>query len=247
MDDGTDPGTDNVPGYRVRRQTRDVASLLTVVHALYVGSGYNNQSGSHTHPTAAAPSNVYYMFMEDDFRLCPSGLEALAYLLAKAAATYPDWNAIRVSYGLNGGIIRMADVPALAAYYTQHVARRPPDHMLVEWFAGETAQSAATKRGRPHLAFRYNVLEHFGATSSLRGLTAPTYAVCYELLDARVVFDVEAFSVPSCGHSDITPCSGGGGAALPTTDIDFGALASNAREDSVQGREVVEPPPPPQT
>jgi hypothetical protein len=72
-----------------------------------------------------------------------------------------------------------------AGYLAAHLPRRPPDHLLVEWFAGERGESAAHKRARAHLAFRYNVLEHFGASSSLRGKAAPLYAVCYEELSER--------------------------------------------------------------
>lgn len=228
--DGDDAGTPDHPGYRVRRQTRDVSDLLDVVTALYGGSG------------------DYYMFMEDDFRLCPHGLQALAFLLARASApghagATGDWNAIRVSFGLNGAIIRMPDVPVLGAYYSQHVARRPPDHLTVEWFAGEKPQSAGHKRGRPHVAFRYNLLEHFGQSSSLREASSGGYALCYADMDERVVFEVEMFRAGQCGHDVLTPClpkdqaeaaAAQGALPPPGPDLDFDALRANAKADSVQ-------------
>ena len=228
-EDGVDAGSDNIPGYRVRRQTRDVADLMGTVAALFGDQPPQQQQ--------QAQQQRYYMFAEDDFRLCPRGLEALAYLLAKAGAAYPDWNAVRVSFGLNGGIIRMADVGVLAAYFREHARRRPPDHLFVEFYAGETPASAAVKRGRPHVAFKYNLLEHFGSSSSLRSLVSPAYALCYDVLNSGVLFEVEAFSEAKCGATDLTPCTflteGSGGAELPRTDIDFGALAANARADTV--------------
>jgi hypothetical protein len=189
---------------------------------------------------------AYYMLMEDDFRLCPDALRALAFGLARASALHaaPPWNALRVSFGLNGGVARGADARALAAYLREHAARRPPDHLWVEWFAGERPQSAARKAGRPHAAFRYNVLEHFGASSSLRSKVAPLYAMCYEVLDERVVFEVEAFKPLQCAHDWVWPCwpagdaryeAAAGASALPQPHgIDFAALAANAKADSVQ-------------
>ena len=38
----------------------------------------------------------------DDMRFCPSGLQAIQYLLDKASRYHPDWLAIRASYGMNG-------------------------------------------------------------------------------------------------------------------------------------------------
>ncbi len=234
--DGDDAGDDNVPGARVRAQSRDVVALLQLASAL------------HPAPPAApaAPAaTTAYMFLEDDFRVCQQGLAAVALAIARASLTHsaPPWNAIRVSYGLNGGILRGEDVPVFAGYLDRHLARRPPDHLWVEWFAGERQESAEHKRSRPHVAFRYNVLEHFGATSSLRGKPAPLYAMCYEELSDRVVFEVEAFKAHLCGHDVVWPCWPPADSRyadmarrgeLVTAGIPFVELALQARANSVQ-------------
>lgn len=237
VEDGNDPGSDNVPGFRVRAQTRDVGDLLLLANALYGGSGGGGSGGG---------GMTAYMFLEDDFRVCPQGLASLA--LAMGVATQEStsglpesgvrpWNAIRVSYGLNGGVLRGEDVGTLGEYLLQHTGRRPPDHMWVEWFAGETAQSAATKAGRPHVAFRYNLLEHFGFSSSLRAKASPLYAMCYQELNENVVFEVEAFKARACGHDVIWPCWHPGDpryANVTPSGIDFETLAKEAVKDTVQ-------------
>jgi hypothetical protein len=245
LQDGEDAGDDNFPGARVRAQSRDVVALLQLAHALHASDG----SGAG----GAEGAMAAYMFLEDDFRVCAQGLRALALGLARAGALHPGsapeapaWNALRVSYGLNGGILRGEDVPVFGGYLARHLARRPPDHLLVEWFAGERPESAEHKRGRPHAAFRYNVLEHFGASSSLRGKAAPLYAVCYAELNEGVVFEVEAFKAAQCAHDVVWPCWArgdgrygalvreGGSGELDTAGIDFGALAAAGVADSVQ-------------
>ena len=226
--EAVDEGTPNVPGWRVRQQTRDVVALLRVANELF-GSG-------------PPLSERVYMFMEDDFRLCPSGMQALAYLLTLAGAIHSPpqrlpWNALRVSFGLNGALIHLgADAAALADYLAANAARRPPDHLTVEWFAGETRDSAATKAGRPHVAFRYNVLEHFGRASSLRGTETGLYSYCYDELNSDVVFEVEAFKALQCPHIDIWPCPPPleGVPPPPAPAINFAALAARARSDTVQ-------------
>lgn len=56
---GRDRGTPNKPGFQVRQQTRDVASLL--VHGVDKGH--------------------YYLFLEDDMQLCPQMFTVFQYLL----------------------------------------------------------------------------------------------------------------------------------------------------------------------
>jgi hypothetical protein len=235
VSDGTDEGVPNVPGYRVRQQTRDVSDLLSL--ASHMAANDRLQTTGSGGAAADAGVAQAYMFMEDDFRMCPRGGAALAYLIHRAHHLRPNWNAIRVSFGLNGAIVRMADVPALEAYYREHVARRPPDHLTVEWFAGERDQSAAVKAGRPHMAFRYNVLEHFGHVSSLRDKETPHYALCYDTLNEGVVFEVEAWKEYPCQHDDLWPCDPAGSEGHvggPHTDVQFAALSQAARADSVQ-------------
>jgi hypothetical protein len=265
--DGQDEGSPNVPGYRVRQQARDVADLLALSHTLFghVGGGkaaWPEADGLLTQgPDSVHPQRMAaYMFMEDDFRLCPGAAAAIGYMMARATAEHGDWNAIRASYGLNGAIVRGHDVPALEAHYRASLHRRPPDHLLVEWFAGERPESRTYKAERPHIAFRYNILEHFGFSSSLRALTSPIYAYCYDELNDGVVFEVEAYRVSQCGHDDIWPCwrqgderyarggvGGGGGGkmqaiaavagiapSLAAPGVDFAELAVEARKNSAQ-------------
>ena len=179
-----------------------------------------------------------YMFMEDDFRLCPQGFESIALAIHRAKAASMNWNAIRISYGLNGAIIRGGDVSKLSQYYQKRYTMRPPDHLLVEWFAGETVESAIIKKQRPHMSYRFNLLEHFGYTSSLRSASSSYFPYCYQLMNEQVVFDVEAFKMTECSHDVLWPC------LQPTdtlfvpvlnhTTMDFDALIREGIESTIQ-------------
>jgi hypothetical protein len=142
------------------------------------------------------PRHNYFIVVEDDFIPCMNISATLKQIVHEAHSRYKDWLSIRISYGFGGVIFRNGpDILKVADYVERHRQRRPPDHLLVEFFAGETEESAAFKNGRPHLAFRYNLLEHIGLISTLRPRQggSPTLS-CWESLSVPTLFEVETCS-----------------------------------------------------
>ena len=180
----SDTGTANQPGYRIRKQTRDIVATME----------------------AAKRRSLYYMFMEDDFTFCPSLLRLLPYLVNKAHVLHPDWFSLKFSFGMNGYVIHNnGDMDHLSAYLLHKQRLRPPDHLIVEWSAGEK-ESAQYKQDRPNIIYRYNMLHHLGTVSSLRAEQQGEYPPCWHEMNTQVVFEVESFRVNECGHTDISPC-----------------------------------------
>jgi hypothetical protein len=66
--------------------------------------------------------------------------------------------------------------------------------LVVEYFAGEIAESRTIKAGRPHFGFRYNLCDHLGKHSTLRGQAAKQMPVCFEELVFPAVFNVRALA-----------------------------------------------------
>lgn len=89
----------------------------------------------------------------------------------------------------------------------QNQKRRPPDHLVVEWYAGETPRSKAYKKNRANIGFRYNIFNHLGVVSTLRPTSSPKYLTCYEELLEPTVFQVEAFNPQQCPADDLWPCN----------------------------------------
>jgi hypothetical protein len=180
-----DAGTPNRPGFLVRRQTRNIATAVRKSLGL----------GEH------------FLFLEDDMQLCPQALLATHYLLGKASRYHPHWLAIRASYGMNGIFMRDEDLAAFARYLLEHQQRRPPDHLVVEYFAGETRQAQAVKGTRAHIGFKFNLFRHLGEVSTLRTQRMVGFPGCYELLAEPTVFKVEAWSARDCPRDDLWPCN----------------------------------------
>jgi len=193
-----DLGTPNKPGWKVRKQTRDIVLLLRRIQG----------------------TADYVLIMEDDMQLCTYGLLVSHYVLSRASHYSPRWLAIRASFGMNGIFIHNGDILHLCEYLSKHQTRRPPDHLIVEWYAGETAESADYRGSRHHVGFRYNILRHIGSVSTLRfQAQAPSMPECYDELQPPVVFPVEAYDPVACSRDDITPCSWEPGKHRPPLDF----------------------------
>ena len=131
----------------------------------------------------AMPPADHVLLMEDDWLVCPSALLALQYLLDKAYAYDEDWLALRVSYGFNGVVVRGgADLRSLRRHLESHPWRRPPDHLLFEWFSGERPDTKAYAAGRSYRVFRHNLFYHIGALSTLNQPKTRFTPGCYSLM-----------------------------------------------------------------
>ena len=180
-----DKGNANKPGFVVRRQTRNIVTVLR--------KNINKAK--------------YYLFLEDDMQFCPNGILAIQYLLSKATRYHPNWLAIRASYGMNGIFMHQKDLNVFADYLLKHQLRRPPDHLVVEWYAGENPESAKYKGQRANIGFKYNLFNHIGVVSTLRPQKSSTFPVCYDVLTEPTVFQVEAYNPRQCPKDDIWPCN----------------------------------------
>jgi len=179
-----------IPGMRVRRQTRAVVELM------------RRSEGLAGH----------FMFMEDDFLLCPHALRTLAYVTSKAHAYFPDdgWSGIRVSYGLCGILLMDRDVGAVADYLWQHQARRYPDHLLPEFLGSETDEARDYLAGRRNLAYRFNLMRHIGNISTIRGYDQVGFSGCHEELitwpGGHLGMNEAWKPLPQCLSDDLWPC-----------------------------------------
>lgn len=182
--DSNDKGNANHPGYRVRKQTRSIAMVMK----------------------KAMGTAKYFQFLEDDMLLCKGGLEAMHHMLSKATRYHNEWIALRASYGMNGIFLHDKDMEHFHQYLLKNQIRRPPDHLAVEWFAGETKESGSYRGKRINVAYRFNIYDHIGVSSTLRSQMQTSFPRCYESLGEPTLFQVEAFSPRQCPKDDIWPC-----------------------------------------
>eukprot|EP00884_Botryococcus_braunii_P003153 jgi/Botrbrau1/12839/Bobra.0045s0008.1 len=182
----------NLPGREVRKQTRDLVTLMNMAKGL-----------SH-----------YYMFMEDDFRVCPFAIRIIAYVISKLNAIpgAANWLALRVSYGMNGIVLKTEDLESLSGYMMKYTDKLPPDLLWVEWYSGRKPELySVIGRGRNRrilYVYRYNLLDHIGFNSSFAvRAPRPAFPVCYDsMANVWSLAFSERFLARSCKASDISPC-----------------------------------------
>ena len=174
---------DEVP-FRVFKQSRDVINAMTIVSRASL-------QGQISH----------YLIAEDDFVACAGSWTILRNAIPEADAKWTaNWSALRVSFGFNGLVLRTESVPSLIRYLTKHAARRPPDHLAVEYFAKETSEARAMLGAEAvFLVLRENLMEHIGKASSLRPRRdLSPYLACGAVLGPPVLFHVEAYDDMAC-------------------------------------------------
>lgn len=139
--------------------------------------------------------------------LCSGGLQALRYAANKARER-DNFSVMRFSYGMNGLLFQARDLKVFGPYLLSRLATRPPDHIVVEWFASETAAARKYLKGRKNAAYRYQLWEHLGSVSSIgANHNAQVTPKCYELL-ADLMVPVEMYQVQQCPNDDVCPCQG---------------------------------------
>lgn len=184
------------------------------------------------------------MLLEDDWVLCPQGLAAAQYAIRKAHRYDPRWLALRVSYGFNGVVVPQADLNALSSHLgnPENVARRPPDHLLYEWFSGENLirdakkidgrvgangtdeQQSQAQPARSFRVFRYNLFHHIGAASTLAQPAGRHNPACLSQLFDWML-PGETFKEKECPRDDIWPCREAEATALDAQPLFFSSLA----------------------
>ena len=181
---------ENIPGHAVRQQTADLATLidLAVSNKMF----------------KTAP---YFMFMEDDFKVCQDMIKATSYLVKKADAVYPHWLGVRFSYGMNGVVMRSDDLNPFAEYLAEHVSRQPPDILWREWVEGRRPDVRAHTAGRRMIVYRYNLMEHIGKVSTFAVRpNRPEWPGCHD--EMTKVWSLSAWEKfdNTCSAYDVSPC-----------------------------------------
>jgi len=186
-----DHGSANKPGWKIRKQSRDLVSMMRRL----------------------AGRGDHFMFMEDDWETCNQGMQTITYAVQKVYLRDPSWIMIRFSSGMNSILLKDQDILPFANYLESRHTERPPDHIVVEWYAGEKPESAKYRGSRQHFTFRYLLFHHIGGTSSLSsGNVQHQHDIirdhddCWRTID--YMFEVDRYYPKKCPHDDIYPCDG---------------------------------------
>jgi hypothetical protein len=157
----------------------------------------------------------YIMLLEDDFTLCQNGFYAIEYVMRKSTFWNPNWIALRVSYGMNGIIMKKSDINLLVFYFESTLnSGKPPDHLFYDF---------CRRSGRDIMTYRNNLFFHIGKTSTFPN-RPPRYSPDCWQTSFDWLQDYERFRNEDCPTEDISPCAYGsayGQKTYPLIDFDM--------------------------
>lgn len=142
----------------------------------------------------------YVLLLEDDFEMCKNAFYAIEYVLRKSTKWNPNWIALRVSYGMNGIIIKKNDIDTfIAMFSTKLNVGKPPDHLFYDF---------CRSSGRDLMTYRNNLFFHIGKTSTFPNRQERYSPLCWQT-SFDWLQDFERFRNEDCPHEDISPCKYG--------------------------------------
>jgi len=176
------PDLNAAVSFRVHQQTMDVVSTMQLATAMM-----------------RALDVERFLFMEDDFVVCPQSWTLLRRGIAHADGAY-EWSAMRVSFGLCGWLLASPSrVLEWSAYLHSQASLRPPDHLSVEFFAKETERAREVLGSATLVVLESNIMEHVGQASTLRPRRDERrYLQCGDALGPPVLFEAEAYDAQAC-------------------------------------------------
>jgi hypothetical protein len=137
--------------------------------------------------------------MTDDSVLCPTGLVALAYFLAKAVDYQGTFSTLRCGAGLEGFVVQNGvngsgasghDDALKLSVLLRLYNTRPVAQVVSDFVSGADSHIKAYLGTRSAMFFRYNIFRAASTKPSRR---------CFSNLQ-----DFDRF--PECGNDDVAPC-----------------------------------------
>lgn len=240
------------PTERVKRQTLDVASLLKIVEGrsqyfLFYEDDFHFCDNAILHlMNMIERANLNYGTNLWSAMRCSFGLAGIVMQNGVLSSSWEKSNHESDPNKLPLSLLSLKnekgadqekdqkphpDVAILRRYFLRHFSRRPPDHLVVEFYAAESkfskqyfsllppSQSSFEKNNKKNptqnrkrklirnvAAYRYNILRHDGVKSTLRDDEGWSMPGCFEELVVPQVFEVEAWNAHECPDSDLWPC-----------------------------------------
>ncbi len=153
----------------------------------------------------------FMLLMEDDFEMCPFGLHHLYRAISAAEYIYfPDFSALRLSFGFNGIVLHCKDVAVVRDYLWDNRQEGPTDAMTSPWWTKYIDEGKAYfGPKRRSCAYRHNLLDHIGDHSAVwdrkfdqRG----RFPRCMDDLYFNGMSHEDWFDYRRCRGKEFSPC-----------------------------------------
>jgi hypothetical protein len=189
------------PGRKARQQNADVISMSrNILH---------NFDFEH------------FMFMEDDFISCPDSISETFRVMKNLIRQYPQYCAVRVTYGMSGVILPRQDLDHYTTYLEHNIDAMPVD-ILIRWYQFHDAElfgeggkelpfRACRAADRRSFVYKHILQEHIGAVSTFSERNVPGFRKEFEKCGASTTNvwsnnNEERFDGNRCKEWSLSPC-----------------------------------------
>jgi hypothetical protein len=179
-----------------RQQNLDAAQLFDTVHTRFCSN----------------KPNGYLLLMEDDFDLCPNSfVHYQRILFAAENLFFPNFTAVRTSYGFSGLLFHCHDLPFNRDMFRTENAILPPDTLVGYSFSRRISSATNYYKNRQYAVYRHNLMNHIGQASTLDSLQYErVFPGCFDSLhyrgileDCHLCFDEHEM----CELKEFSPCT----------------------------------------
>eukprot|EP01080_Neovahlkampfia_damariscottae_P002629 gene2629-3826_t len=155
-------------------------------------------------------SKGIFLYLEDDFILCPNSFFHFISLLKWSKNNLNRWSGIRFSIGFNGILFQCRDINHILKIIKNNCLKQPIpiDMIITNWFNSLNGETKITLN-RTLFTYRFNLMKHIGVESIIGNshLIKKRFPKCFKILYMMLFPASDYFDIWNCSNKILSPCN----------------------------------------